>query len=513
MTKWRIPVGVLSLGVGCSLVAAVPQLKGSPEPAGATGLKVKTLQGGRAEQAITPKAQHWNYRRGDEKWTETHFDAKEIWTLHERGGQWKDRKGNALALATPTAFCPDFDKGHAKKEDIEKAMAEDAGAFKEPTDETFARWAGEFSGRTVEASALAKLDFSSAAVEEARTVDFGDGLRTAAFFKTKDGAWRYVEFRLAQEAKPNEFPGLVKKFLAGVSLDKAKAAAGGKDAGPVMEGRWMTVNVPGYCFKTDLSKSQGQAFVRQSGRMMEAMQAAYRRYVPPQKELGVSTVRVFANREGYNAYMKGATGEAGDRTIGLWSPSHEELLILDQGNSARAETLKTMRHEAFHQYLFYATGRGGHAMWFNEGHACFFENVSYDAKKNFVRIYDDPKDRRPRGVAEDPERIAKLVKTILPLDHEAFYSGTLREVNERYTAAWAVVYFLEKGAPTFKEFADYRGVLPAYLKAMADGKSAQEATEIAWEGVKDRDFAADFLKFWGKRGGAAKYEPPAAKQE
>ncbi len=102
--------------------------------------------------------------------------------------------------------------------------------------------------------------------------------------------------------------------------------------------------------------------------------------------------------------MQGATGEAGDRTIGLWSPSHEELLILDMGNSARNETLKTMRHEAFHQYLYYATGNGRHAVWFNEGHATFFENVSYDAKKNYIRIWDDPKDRRPAAVASDPGR-------------------------------------------------------------------------------------------------------------
>jgi len=487
-------IGFLAAGLACSALAAVPSLKGSPEAAGATGIKVKALQGGKSVQAITPKAQRWSFRRGEEKWSETHFDVKEIWTLHERGAQWKDRKGNELTLATPTACCPEFDSGHAKKEDIERTMTADAESFKDPTDETLARWASDFTGKTVEAAAFAKSDFTSAAVEEARTVDFGDGLRTAVFFKTKDGTWRYAEFRLAQEAKANELAGLAKKFLAGVVLDKAKPAAG-KDAGVVMEGRWMTVNVPGYCFKTDLSKSQGQAFIKQSGRMMEAMQAAYRRYVPPVKDLGVSTVRVFASREGYNEYMKGATGEAGDQTIGLWSPSHEELLILDQGNSARAETLKTMRHEAFHQYLFYATGRGNHAMWFNEGHACFFENVSYDQKRNYVRVYDDPKDRRPRGVAEDPEGIAKLVKDILFLEHEAFYAGSLLEVNRRYTAAWAAVYFLEKGAPTFKEFECYRNVLPTYLKAMVEGKSAREATELAWEGVKDRDFAADFLKF------------------
>ena len=485
--------------------AAVPQLKGSQEAAGTMGLKVKPPTGARMVQALTPKGQTWMFRRGEEKWTETHYDAREIWYGHECGAVWKDRKGNQLSVATPTAFCPTFDKGHAKREDIMSQMAGDADSFKDPDDETLARWASEFSEKEVKSGALVKSEVPPHS--DVRIVDFGDGARGAAFFKTSAGTWHYAEFRLAQSARQKEIDSLMRQFLKGAAVDKAKTAAGGV----VMEGKWMTVEVPGYRFKTDLSRSQGMAFVKNAGRLMEAMQNAYRRYVPPQKELGVSTVRVFATREGYNEYMKGATGEAGDRTIGLWSPSHEELLILDMGNSARNETLKTMRHEAFHQYLHYATGSGHHAVWFNEGHACFFENVSYDAKKNYVRIWDDPKDRRPAAVASNPERFAKLVKDILMLDHAAFYAGTLGEVNDRYSAAWAAVYFLQKGANAFKEFADYHGVVPAYLEAMKEGKSAREATRIAWEGVSHRDFVADFLKFWGKRTAARRYEPPAAK--
>ena len=487
------------------LPAAVPQLKGSQETAGTMGLKVKPLNGASMVQAYTPKGQSWMFQHGDEKWTETHYDVREIWYGHECGAVWKDRKGNQLSVATPTAFCPTFDNGHAKREDIMSQMAGDAGAFKEPDDETLARWASEFSEKEVKPDALVKCDVSQHS--DVRLVNFGDGSRGAAFFKTVAGTWHYAEFRLAQAAKEKEIEGLVKLFLKGAAVDKAKAAVGGV----VMEGKWMTVEVPGYRFKTDLSRSQGIAFIKNVGRLMEAMQAAYRRYVPPQKDLAVSAVRVFATREGYNEYIKGATGESGDRSIGLWSPSHEELLILDMGNSKRYETFKTMRHEAFHQYLHYATGNGNHAVWFNEGHACFFENVSYDTKKNYVRIWDDPKDRRPAAVASDPERFAKLAKDILMLDHAAFYEGTLKEVNDRYSAAWAAIYFLQKGSHSFKEFADYQGVVPAYLEAMKEGKPAREATRIAWEGVSQRDFVADFLKFWGKRTAARRYEPPDAK--
>ena len=132
--------------IPAALPAAVPQLKGSQETAGTTGLKVKPPTGAQMVQAVTPKGQKWTFRRGTEKWSETHYDAREIWYGHECGAVWKDRKGNQLTLATPSAFCPSFEKGHAKREDIMSSMAGDADAFKELDDETLAR-AGPRSSR------------------------------------------------------------------------------------------------------------------------------------------------------------------------------------------------------------------------------------------------------------------------------------------------------------------------------------------------------------------------------
>lgn len=479
--------------------AAVPVLKNAPETAGNAGIKVRPLQGGQVVQAVAPKAMFYRFHRGDEKWQETHFDVREFWRAAQRGCQWKDRKGNELVVASLLAPLPGFEAEHAKREDIEAKMAETSDAFKEATDEMLADWVSSYSGTDVGAAALKEMSVSS--LEAVRTVDFGKANRAAAVFRMKSGGWHYAAFSFAQPAKPAEATRLLKQFLSA-----AVATVAG--AGSSKEGRWLTLKVPGYVFKTDLSESQAKAFVKNTGRLMEAMQAAYRRYVPPTKKLGESTIRVFSRQEEYDDYVSRATGKEPGRTIGLWSPSHEELLVLDMGNSAREETAKILRHEAFHQYLFYATGGEHHAVWFNEGHAGFFENVQYDAKKNAVRVTDDPRDRRPAAVGADPGRFASLVPKILMLDYEAFYEGTLKEVNDRYSAAWAAVYFLQKGAPALAEFAAYRKVLPTYRKAMSEGAGANEATRQAWDTVRERDFAADFVKFWNKRTAAKNYEPP-----
>ena len=479
--------------------AAVPVLKNAPETAGNAGIKVRPLQGGQVIQAVAPKAMFYRFHQGEEKWQETHFDVREFWRAAQGGCRWKDRKGNELVVAALVAPLPGFEADHAKREDIEAKMSETADAFKEATDEMLADWVSAYSGTNVGAAALKEMSVSSLAA--VRTIDFGKANRAAAVFRMKSGGWHYAAFSFAQPAKPAEVTRLLKQFLSAVVATEA-------GAGSAKEGRWLTLKVPGYVFKTDLSESQAKAFVRNTGRLMEAMQAAYRRYVPPTKKLGESTIRVFSRQEEYDDYVSRATGKESGRTIGLWSPGHEELLVLDMGNSAREETAKILRHEAFHQYLFYATGGEYHAVWFNEGHAGFFENVQYDAKRNAVRVTDDPRDRRPAAVGADPERFAALVPKILMLDHEAFYAGTLKEVNERYSAAWAAVYFLQKGAPALAEFAAYRKVLPTYRKAMSEGADANEATRQAWDTVKGRDFAADFVKFWNKRTAAKNYEPP-----
>ena len=479
--------------------AAVPVLKNAPEAAGQAGIKVRSLQGGQVVQAVAPKAMFYRFHRGEEEWQETHFDVLEFWRAAQRGCQWKDRKGNELIVASLLSPFPSFEAKHAKREDIEAKMGEMADAFKEASDEMLADWVSAYSGTDVGAAALKEMPVSS--LEAARTVDFDKANRAAAVFKMKSGGWHYAAFSFVQPAKPAEVTRLLKQFLSAVVATDA-------GSGLSKEGRWLTLKVPGYVFKTDLSESQAKAFVKNTGRQMEAMQAAYRRYVPPTKKLGQSTIRVFSKHEEYDDYVSRATGKEANTTIGLWSPSHEELLVLDMGNSAREETTKTLRHEAFHQYLFYATGGEHHAVWFNEGHACFFENVQYDAKKNAVRVTDDPRDRRPAAVGSDPEKFAALVPKILMLGHEAFYAGTLQEVNDRYSAAWAAIYFLQKGAPAFAEFAAYRKVLPTYRKALSEGAGANEATQQAWDTVKGRNFTADFVKFWNKRTAARNYEPP-----
>ena len=198
---------------------------------------------------------------------------------------------------------------------------------------------------------------------------------------------------------------------------------------------------------------------------------------------------MFKTLDGYKEYLQ-STKTGMEWSCGLWDPGREELLVCAESPE---QALNTMRHEAFHQYLHYATKNGHHALWFNEGHACFFENVQYNPAKNTVKVVD--KGNRAEWVAKNPEGVARILGPVAAMSREEFYAG---DINSHYVASWALVYFLEKGAYTNEEFAPYRKVVPAYLEAMANGADSQTATALAFKEIFDqkRDIASDFMKFW-----------------
>jgi len=268
---------------------------------------------------------------------------------------------------------------------------------------------------------------------------------------------------------------------------------------------WSETNAE-YRFELNLPQSYGHTFLRDVKRQMSALRRTYEAYVPPQRPVGVGIVRIFATKDAFDAHLREANcGLSPGLFVGVWNPNAGELDLLSLDRKNR-ETLQSMRHEAFHQYLFYATGRGDHAMWFNEGHACLFESVHFDAAGNRVKVNDEG--ARAAWVARDPAKVAAAIRPVLALDHAAFYAGTPAQVNAHYVAAWAVCYFLEKGAPALPEFAAYRKVIPAYLAAMRAGHDAAEATREAWGTIGERDVATDFLKFWSRGLNAARaYEP------
>ncbi|MBR1920900.1 MAG: DUF1570 domain-containing protein [Kiritimatiellae bacterium] len=456
---WRDLAGRLALGLSALLLAsravAVPQLKTQAEVIAAGELKAKVLASAEGLPAATPQAHFYVFTRGSEKKQVKMYAPADLWRRRAFAGAWKDKKGNVMRLARVKSLVPSFAREHATEEDIEKGLDELEKSFKGDEAE-LAEWRRQWGAGGV-----------------------------GRFFTAKNGVRYYVEFDFAEAVKDADAQKMLKTFEKSVST----IVSGGASFSSL---KWWTSENELYRFMTDLDKAKGGKFVSDTMRLMAAMRKAYETYVPPQKTLGKCTVRVFRSIEGYRSYL--ADNKTGmEWSCGLWDPSREELLVSAHD---REQALDTMRHEAFHQYLHYATGSGHHAMWFNEGHACFFENVKYNPAKNTVRVTDEGS--RARYVDRNPARIAAAIPAVVAKSYQEFYGGSPDEVNLNYAASWAAVYFLEKGAYAADEFAPYRGICAKYLELTAQGVDSAEATRRAWALAEGRDFGADFVKFWTK---------------
>ena len=448
-----LKVATLAAGVlagGAAL--AVPQLKSQAEVIGGGELKAKVLQHAEGVPAPTPQSKKYKITRGSVSEQVVYFVPRDLWYQRAFVGEWKDKKGNVMRIGRVKSLVPKFDREDYLKEEIEKALDKLEEEFK-AEDADLDAWKSVWGPK-------------------------GEG----GFVKTKKAVYFY-EFLFKEPIKPADQAKLFKTFEKSVSV----MTGGSSSTNSSM--KWWEEKNPQYLFLTDLDKAKGQKFIKDAMRLMEAMRKAYEFYVPAKNEVGVGKVRVFKTLAGYREY-RASTGDEDKKSCGLWDPSREELLIAAEDPK---QAQSTMRHEAFHQYLHYATGNGHHATWFNEGHATFFENVEYNPSKNTVKVVD--KGNRATWVEKSPKKIAGNIRAILKMTQKEFYSG---DSNLNYCTAWALMYFLEKGAYTADEFEPYRAICAKYLELTASGMEALKATQEAWAPLADRDVAADFLKFWTK---------------
>ncbi len=202
----------------------------------------------------------------------------------------------------------------------------------------------------------------------------------------------------------------------------------------------------------------------------------------------LAAVRVFRDKEEYLAYV----GTNQVWTSALWSPERREL-VLYHPEGGNDKLLRTVWHEAFHQYLAYAGAMIDSSPWFNEGIAQLFESSHFDRKGNIVF------DRDPQAAAyvhEYASAIAEKLPDIFEMDYPDFYAGSQAQILERYSVAWSIAYFLEVGAPKLR-FRPYETLRADYMKALVETRSMTEATAKAFGNEKSRDeFIAAWLAFW-----------------
>ena len=203
----------------------------------------------------------------------------------------------------------------------------------------------------------------------------------------------------------------------------------------------------------------------------------------------LSVVRIYATRDEYLDALEadGMTNMAW--SAAYWSPQRRELVAHLSVNGEQ-ELLRTIRHEAFHQYLSYAASMIPSSPWFNEGYAQYFEDEGLESLGGLEGL----------GVKsdEDINKIAEAIPGVLMMDYEQFYGGSDFERRFKYRLAWSIVRFIEKGADEVR-LKPFEGLKKRYMETLVETRDMRKATSAAF---KDADlmkkFIAEWKKFWKK---------------
>ena len=242
----------------------------------------------------------------------------------------------------------------------------------------------------------------------------------------------------------------------------------------------------------DLDASVRESFVAAPTNNLPRLRREYARSAPTALDATNHTavVRVFKSREEYLGYV----GVKQKWTAALWSPAHREL-VLFHPESGTEKLLRTVWHEAFHQYLAYAGSMIESSPWFNEGHADLFENSHFDHKGAIVFDRDE---QAAAYVQEFASELAQNVPAVLEMDYDDFYDGDQEEIAAKYRLAWSIAYFLEVGAPKLR-YRPYEKLRADYVAALVRTRSMHEATSAVFDDQTRERFVSAWLDFWKRQ--------------
>lgn len=230
-----------------------------------------------------------------------------------------------------------------------------------------------------------------------------------------------------------------------------------------------------------------EAFIVNLTNEFSEMRQSYAATVPSPLD-GTNTLcvaRIFSSRERYIEALEADGLTNLIWTAAYWSPARRELVAYRPSNGDEA-LLKTIRHEAFHQYLTYACSAIAPSPWLNEGYAQYFEEGASGTHPSQLK-----------GV----HAYLPLLPKVLFSDYDEFYSGTDEERRIKYILALSVAIFIEHGAPKVR-FQPFKDLKRDYISALLETKDMFKATEKAFKNKETLElFLDEWLEFWEEKGG------------
>ncbi len=396
------------------------------------------------------------------------YDPHDLWYRRQHLGAWQDRDGNGYRLAKmeslPGAFPPD--RKHITKAEFE--IAQKAAPTLDHTQ--WASWLTAFldidpgdplpgfkgnpSMRGLKAYATEDVlvfvfefkaypgtvfvfEMAPLSRQDLKTL-----IKTSRTTFIPSLTWRGQKKQLGK-------PGAKGKFRPHPTRDGAKKSIANST-------NWFAIDAPDYVLISDLPKNNrnmGQKLLNE----LQVIRQAYTELFPltPTSVNPVSVVRIFASPDDYLNYV----GKEAEWSAGLYSPRHKELVLKNDdtlsANDRKDRLQLIIYHEGFHQFLDALLDGKNVPIWFNEGHATYFEAADVSTTAKRVRI--------PVNTMR-LETIKRMnsypIKSLMLMDTQTFYDAkSTTKLNANYALAWGITYFLRTAqksrSPLAKPYATF----------------------------------------------------------
>lgn len=494
------------------------------------GLKFKLMS--KAVEMPPPSPATVAYTFTDSQGNKTNkdmYDPRELWLYDQLAGTWRDEFGNILQLGILKYPIPSgFKHKHTEKNEF----AEKISAPEIWSDEAIASWAASFTGAPgARTERLVKHGFN---IKDAKRIHLQGNEQTIMFvFRLNKAAAgqalsseNYYAIRIILGKEVGATPALAAietQLLPSITVPRMSAkhdvsassqfqVKSTQSFVPVQRSEtfeesrqeviksisnlkdWWFVETKNFIILSNL-KTRFRPAVTELQHDIEYLRDAYEQFIPPFDEINaVSVIRVPETPEEYVSYV----GAQMQWSAGMWVPSRRELVIrpTDWGSSRdqKLQMLRVAYHEAFHQYIFYAMSRIECSVWFNEGHACFFENVSINGRNLSIG-----ESQMFLPVLEAIAKTGKMgISGLFTMDYKTFYSGSDQERFQKYALAWGLVYYLRKYVPKAPN-SPYAKILPDYPEALKNSGNCTTATQTVLRGIDINAFDTDLAKFWSNR--------------
>ncbi|MFU8779932.1 MAG: hypothetical protein ACNA71_02780 [Kiritimatiellia bacterium] len=506
----RSVVAIMGALFAGSVVAQVTPSFVVPVELPAVGLRI-LVPARSVEEPLPPLERRlYRFQQGERTWQEERYEAREIWLRSQLLGQWRDPHGNRLRILQPRYRFPSLSDAFVQRSVYDEQVAQMAGMHEPSSDEVLA-WMENYLLETP--GAVTPLRYLALPLQAAARVASGASHRWLYVLRlasaTGQGFDVYVvdidlvpdaDVARVQQSFEERFLRSLAVFSPQPQVVAQEPALGGGDSFAMQLVRsraeahasvanlrnWQSVDVGDYVLLSDQRRGANQ-LVRDLERVLEPMRAAYAAMVPslhPIQTVGI--IRLFADQDEYVRYV----GANYAWSAGLWSEARGELVIRPVDGAryqqARERVLRTIYHEAFHQYLSLATSPLRVCVWYNEGHAVLFEHSRLQRNDLFFEEHLPYVERATRMPLAE----------LFALDYDTFYHTASERRQQHYATAWALVYYLRRTAAAEPAF-PFERFLDDYMTAIQQIQSGIGVIQKLQERYDLHALEADFRDFWG----------------